>query len=293
MPEEKPVSGCDDGRRHFVMTSLAGGFAAAVSPVQAQTTITTDSAGLLAGEVAIPAAGGAMPAYRAAPAAAPGSRPATVPIVLVVQEIFGVHEYIRDVCRRFAHLGYLAVAPELYARQGDPSKYPDIPSLYAGIVSKVPDAQVMADLDATVTWASGNGGDPERLAITGFCWGGRVTWLYCAHEPRVKAGVAWYGRLVGESTALTPLHPVDVAARIHAPVLGLYGGADTGIGPDTIERMKQALAANPGPGGKSRFVVYPDAPHAFHADYRPSYRKAAAEDGWARCIAWLRDNAIG
>ena len=293
MPEENTLATCDDSRRNFVVTSLAGGFAAAVSPVQAQTAITTDSSGLLAGEVAIPAAGGNMPAYRAAPAAAPGSRPGALPIVLVVQEIFGVHEYIRDVCRRFARLGYLAVAPELYARQGDPSRYPDIPSLYAAIVSKVPDAQVMADLDATVAWAAGAGGDPDRLAITGFCWGGRITWLYAAHEPRVKAAVAWYGRLVGDSTALTPLHPVDVAARIHAPVLGLYGGADTGIGPETIERMKQALAANKGPGAKSRFVVYPDAPHAFHADYRPSYRKAAAEDGWARCIAWMKENGVG
>lgn len=292
MPDEKPLTACDGGRRSFVVTSLASGFAAAVSPVQAQTAITTDSAGLLAGEVAIPAAGGNMPAYRAAPAAAPGTRQAPLPIVLVVQEIFGVHEYIRDVCRRFARLGYLAVAPELYARQGDPSRYPDIPSLYAAIVSKVPDAQVMADLDATADWAVGAGGDPDRLAVTGFCWGGRITWLYAAHAARVRAAVAWYGRLVGESTALTPVHPVDVAAQVRAPVLGLYGGADAGIGPETIERMKQALAGNKGAGARSRFVVYPDAPHAFHADYRPSYRKAAAEDGWARCIAWLQENGI-
>jgi carboxymethylenebutenolidase len=234
-----------------------------------------------------------MPAYRAAPL--PQARPpgAALPIVIVVQEIFGVHEHIRDVCRRFAKLGYLAVAPELYARQGDPSKYPDIPALYAAIVSKVPDAQVMADLDATAAWAGANGGDGARLGVTGFCWGGRITWLYAAHSAQVKAAVAWYGRLVGETSALTPAQPVDVAAAVHAPVLGLYGGADTGIGQDTIERMKQALAANPGAGARSAFVVYPNAPHAFHADYRPSYRKEAAQDGWRRCIAWLKENGVG
>jgi len=291
MPDETPKDACDSNRRNFVMTSLAGGFAAAVAPVQAQTAISTDSSGLLAGEVPIPASGGAMPAYRAAPAMQ--ATGAALPIVIVVQEIFGVHEHIKDVCRRLAKLGYLAVAPELYARQGDPSKYPDIPSLYAAIVSKVPDAQVMADLDATAAWAAAHGGDISRLGITGFCWGGRITWLYAAHSAAVKAGVAWYGRLVGDSTPLTPVHPVDVAASIRVPVLGLYGGADTGITQESIERMKKALAGNTGPGGRSQFVVYPDAPHAFHADYRPSYRKDAALDGWRRCIAWFKENGVG
>jgi len=294
MPDDKPQATCDGSRRTFVMTSLAGGFAAAVSPVQAQTAITTDSIGLLAGEVQIPAKGGTMPAYRAAPSSGSGPQAAGtgLPVVIVVQEIFGVHEHIKDVCRRLAKLGYLAVAPELYARQGDPSKYPDIPTLYAAIVAKVPDAQVMDDLDATSTWAAANGGDIARLGITGFCWGGRITWLYTAHNPGVRAGVAWYGRLVGDVTPLTPAHPVDVAASIHAPVLGLYGGADTGIPLETIERMKKALGGNAGPGGRSQFVVYPDAPHAFHADYRPSYRKDAAQDGWRRCIAWFQENGV-
>jgi carboxymethylenebutenolidase len=296
MLDEPTSAGCDDSRRAFVKTSLASGFAAAVSPATAQTTITTDSSGLLAGEVHIPANGGDMPGYRAAPAAGPGGRSAsgpTLPTIIVVQEIFGVHEHIKDVCRRFAKLGYLAVAPELYARQGDPSLFTDIPTLYSAIVSKVPDAQVMADLDATASWAASNGGDKSRLGITGFCWGGRITWLYAAHNPAVKAGVAWYGRLVGDSTALTPAHPVDIAPRLLAPVLGLYGGADAGIPPETIERMKRALTANVGAGGRSRFVVYPDAPHAFHADYRPSYRAQAAQDGWARCVAWLKENGVG
>ena len=296
MLDEPTSAGCGDSRHAFVQTSLASGFAAPVSPVTAQTSITTDSTGLLAGEVRIPANGGDMPGYRAAPAAGPGDRSAagpTLPIIIVVQEIFGVHEHIKDVCRRFAKLGYLAVAPELYARQGDPSHFTDIPTLYAAIVSKVPDAQVMADLDATAAWAAANGGDKSRLGITGFCWGGRITWLYAAHNPAVKAGVAWYGRLVGDSTALTPVHPVDIAPRLLAPVLGLYGGADSGIPTETIERMKRALAVNAGAGGRSRFVVYPDAPHAFHADYRPSYRKQAAQDGWTRCVAWLKENGVG
>jgi len=278
----------DPARRTFVKTSLATGFAAAVLPVQAQTAITTDSVGLLAGEVAIPVDGALMPAYRAAPAGVPAA-----PIVLVVQEVFGVHEHIKDICRRFAKLGYLALAPELYARQGDPSKISDIPTLIAQIVSKVPDAQVMGDLDASAAWAAKNGGDGAKLGITGFCWGGRITWLYAARNPQLKAAVAWYGRLVGDATPLTPSNPIDVAAQIRVPVLGLYGGADTGIPVETIDRMKLALAANPGRGARSQFVVYPDAPHAFHADYRPSYRKEAAQDGWARCVAWMKANGVG
>jgi carboxymethylenebutenolidase len=272
-------------RRGFVATSLAAGFAAAAAPVQAQTVITTDTAGLTAGEVKIPVDGGEIPAYRAAPA---GKR--ALATVLVVQEIFGVHEHIKDVARRLAKQGYLAIAPELYARQGDPSKMADIPTLMKEIVSKVPDAQVMADLDATAAWAARNGGDPDRLAITGFCWGGRITWLYAAHNPRLKTGVAWYGRVVGEPTPNTPRHPLDVAAQIRQPVLALYGGADAGIPNDSIEKMMAALRASGNTA--SALVLFPGAPHAFHADYRPSYRKEAAEDAWKRALAWLRLNGV-
>lgn len=270
-------------RRDFIMTTLATGFAAAVLPVSANTTITTDTAGLTAGEVKIPVKGGEIPAYRALPAGAKSA-----PTVLVVQEIFGVHEHIKDVCRRLAKAGYLAIAPEMYARQGDVSKLTKVEEIFP-IVRKVPDAQVMADLDAAAEWAAKNGGDPAKLAVTGFCWGGRVTWLYTAHNPRVKAGVAWYGRLVGEASELTPKHPVDLAASLHAPVLGLYGGADAGIPNDTVDKMRAALKAANKP---SEIVLYPDMPHAFHADYRPSYRKEAAEDGWKRLLEWLRRHGV-
>jgi carboxymethylenebutenolidase len=272
-------------RRGFVKTSLAAGFAAAVLPVQAQTMITTDTQGLTAGEVKIPTRDGDVPAYRAMPAGKRG-----LDTVLVVQEIFGVHEHIRDVCRRFAKLGYLAVAPELYARQGDPTKYDEIPKLVSEIVAKVPDAQVMADLDATVAWAAKNGGDGGDLGITGFCWGGRVVWMYAAHNPKLTAGVAWYGPVArayhaGDKTAL------EVAAQIKAPVLGLYGAADGGIPVDTLDKMRDALK---GAGNtKCDFVVYPDTPHAFHADYRASYRKGPAGDGWKRAVAWFESHGVG
>jgi carboxymethylenebutenolidase len=268
-------------RRGFVKTTLGAGFAAAVLPLQAQTMITTDTNGLSAGEVKIPAAGGDMPAYRAQPAGK-----TNLPVVLVVQEIFGVHEYIRDVARRLAKLGYLAIAPELYARQGDPGRYSDIQVLLREVVSKVPDAQVLDDLDATVTWAAKNGGNANRVGITGFCWGGRMTWLYLAHNPNAKAGVAWYGRVVGASTALTPNSPIDVAASIRQPVLALYGGADAGIPAESVYRMMAALQTTG--NEKSELVLYKDAPHAFHADYRPSYRREAAEDGWKRLTEWFQ-----
>jgi len=275
-------------QRELARTTLGTGFAAAVLPVQAQTAITTDSDGLVAGEVEIPVGDGTMPAYRAFPA---GLRKA--PIILVVQEIFGVHEHIKDVCRRFAKLGYFAVAPELYARQGDASKISDIPTLVSQIVSKVPDAQVMSDLDAIASWAAKNGGDGGNLGVTGYCWGGRITGLYAGHSPNLKAAVAWYGRLVGDTTMLTPSNSVDLAARVRVPVLGLYGGADSAIPVESIERMKLALTANTGAGAQSQFIVYPDAPHAFHADYRPNYREQAAQDGWKRCVAWLKANGVG
>jgi carboxymethylenebutenolidase len=277
----------DFSRRDFVRTSVGSGFAAAVLPVMAQTVIKTDAAGLVAGEVTIPVGDFKLPAYRAAPAGV-----ANAPVVLVVSEIFGVHEHIADVARRFAKAGYFAIAPEMFVRQGDAKAFTDIPRLIAEVISKVPDAQVMADLDACLAWATGQGADTGRTAVTGFCWGGRITWLYSAHNPAVKAGVAWYGRLVGAPSALTPAHPVDLAGKLHAPVLGLYGGQDTGIPLDTVEKMKAALAAGSPAAKKSEFVVYPDAPHAFHADYRPSYRKEAAEDGWKRCLAWFKAQGV-
>jgi len=210
-----------------------------------------------------------------------------------VQEIFGVHEYIKDTCRRLARLGYQAIAPELYARQGDPRQYTAIPDILANVVSKVPDSQVMADLDACVAWAKTNGGDTTRLGVTGFCWGGRITWLYAAHNPGVKAGVAWYGRLTSPSSALTPRHPLDIAGTLNGAVLGLYGGQDPGIPPDTVEKMKAALAESTNPASQASAIhVYPDAPHAFHADYRTSYRKEAAEDGWQRMQAWFRKHGV-
>ncbi|MDR0780438.1 MAG: dienelactone hydrolase family protein, partial [Pseudomonadales bacterium] len=232
-----------------------------------------------------------MPAYRAQPAGKTG-----LPVVLVVSEIFGVHEYIADTARRFAREGYLAIAPELFLRQGDAKSYSDIPKLMSELIAKVPDAQVIGDLDATAAWAAAHGGNVDRLGITGFCWGGRQTWLFAAHNAKVKAGVAWYGRLVGQASALAPKDPVDVAGQLKAPVLGLYGDADTGISLDSIDKMKAALtkAADEGNAAAraSEFVVYPDAPHAFHADYRPSFRKEAAEDGWKRALAWFKRHGV-
>ena len=270
-------------RRRFLVSSLAAGFALAVRPVSAQT-ITTDLDGLAAGEVNIPVADGAIPAYWASPAT--GS---ALPVVLVVQEIFGVHEHIKDVCRRLAKLGYLAIAPELYARQGDVSQLTDIGQILT-IVRQVPDAQVMQDLDATLGWAEQSGkGRADRAAVTGFCWGGRIVWLYAAHNPQLKAGIAWYGRVVGDTTELSPQQPIDLAAGLHAPVLGLYGGADSGIPLEGVERMRAALQAADAPANQSQIIVYPDTPHGFHADYRPSYRRDQATDGWNRLQAWLTD----
>jgi len=271
-------------RREFVITTLAAGFALAVRPVSAQT-LTTDVTGLEAGEVKVPVADGELPAYRAMPATG-----GPFPTVLIVQEIFGVHEHIKDVCRRFAKMGYLAIAPALYARQGDVSQMADINEVISKVVAKVPDAQVMADLDATVRWAEQSSkGDIARLGITGFCWGGRIVWLYAAHSPQLKAGVAWYGRLVGQSSKLMPKHPIDVASTLKAPVLGLYGGADTGIPNETVEQMQKALKAA---GSPSEIVLYPDTPHGFHADYRPSYHKEQAQDGWKRLQEWFRTYGV-
>jgi carboxymethylenebutenolidase len=274
-------------RRLALQTALGLGYVAAAMPLIAQTAIQTPSEGLTEGEVMIDVNGFKMPAYRSAPVGK-----TNLPVVLVISEIFGVHEYIADVTRRFAKAGYLAIAPELFVRQGDPSMYGEIAKLQAEIISKVPDAQVMADLDATLIWASKNGGNANRAAITGFCWGGRITWLYAAHNSAVKAGVAWYGRMEGQTNANTPKHPIELVSTLKAPVLGLYGGADTGIPVTSVNNMKEALAQAGEKGNKaakaSEFVLYPDAPHAFHADYRASYRAAPAADGWSRAVAWLK-----
>lgn len=268
------------GRRELPNIALGTGFAAAVLPVSAQTVIKTDSAGLRCGTFNLSVDGQAVPVYLAQPEGA-----SNLPILLLVSEIFGVHEHIADVARRFARQGYLVLAPDLFVRHGEAEKAASVAELIRDIVSKTPDAEVMADLDACVAWAGAHGGDAGRLAITGFCWGGRITWLYAAHNPAVKAGVAWYGRLAGAANAVTPRHPVDVAPGLTVPVLGLYGGKDSGIPLSSVEQMKAALAKG---ASKSAFVVYPDAGHAFYGDYRPSYVAADAKDGFARALAWFK-----
>jgi carboxymethylenebutenolidase len=270
-------------RRAFLVSAAASGIALAAQPVAAQTMIVTPMDGLQGGDIELQSFDRKIPAYVAMPAAA-----GRYPVVLVCQEIFGVHEHIKDLCRRLAKQGYFAIAPELYVRQGDPRKIGDIGTLMKDIVSKVPDEQVMKDFDACVAYAEAHAkADARKLAITGFCYGGRIVWLYCAHSKKVKAGVAWYGRLVGDATPLTPKYPLDIAAQLNCPVLGLYGGADQGIPLESVERMRAALKAA---GKKSEIHVYDGAPHAFNADYRPSYRKEAAEDGWRRMLAWFGRN---
>ena len=270
-------------RRTFALTTLSVGFALAVMPVSAET-IVTDKNGLIAGEIAIPVSDGTIPGYRAMPAT--GGRHA---LVLVVHEIFGVHEHIKDLCRRLAKAGYFAVAPELFARQGDMSKFSSDQEILP-VVGKVPDAQVMRDLDATVDWASkSDHADIKKFAIAGFCWGGRIVWLYSAYSPKVKAGAAWYGPLVGQPTDLKPKNPVDIAMDLKAPVLGLYGGKDQNIKLEHVEQMRAALkAANK----KSEVIVYPDAEHGFNADYRPSYNAADAKAAWDQMIAWFTKNGV-
>lgn len=274
----------DFSRREFVVTSLAAGFALAVQPISAET-ITTDTKGIEACEVKIKTADGEMPAYRAMP-----EKGGPFPVVIVVQEIFGVHEHIKDICRRFAKLGYLAISPELYARQGDVSKLTEIPEIISKVVSKVPDEQVMSDLDATVAWVKKDGkGDTTKLGITGFCWGGRIVWLYSAHNKDVKAGVAWYGRLVGKADKLHPKNPIDLVESLKAPVLGLYGGADMGIPNESVEQMKKALKDAK---KEAEIILYPDTPHGFYADYRPTYRKDKADDGWKRLLEWFKKHGV-
>ena len=274
--------GC--GRRSFLQATLGAGFAAAVMPVVAQTVVKTSTDGLTAGQVDIDIKGQKVPVYRAQPE---GKK--NLPVILVISEIFGVHEHIADVARRFAQQGYLALAPDLFIRQGDPTRYASNTEIMKEVISKVPDQQVMQDLDAIVAWAKANGGDASRLGITGFCWGGRITWLYSAHNPQVKAGVAWYGRLVGDTTENTPRHPVDVAPKLTTPILGLYGAKDASIPLDTVRKMEAALAQG---SSKSKFVVFENSGHAFHADYRPTFNEADAKKGWQLCLDWFRQHGV-
>lgn len=277
-------------RRAALRTALGAGlgvgYACAAGPVMAQTAIKTPVDGLTAGEVSIDVKGFKLPVYRAMPAGRQN-----LPVVLVISEIFGVHEYIADTCRRLARAGYLAIAPDLFVRQGDPMAYAEMAKLMSEVIAKVPDAQAMGDLDAAVQWAGTQGGDVKKLAITGFCWGGRITWLYAAHAP-LKAGVAWYGRLQGNKNDLQPSYPLDLVGQLKAPVLGLYGGKDTGIPLESVEAMKAALKTGSAAARASELVIFPDAPHAFHADYRPSYREQAAQDGWTRMLTWFNQHGV-
>lgn len=275
-------------RREFFVTSIlaAGAFALAVQPISAQTKIVTDANGLTVGEVKIPVADGAIPAYRAMP-----DKKGKFPVVLVVHEIFGVHEWVQDVCRRFAKLGYMAIAPALYARQGEVSTISTIQELNRDIFSKIPDKQSMSDLDATVEYAKKNGGNTKKLSITGFCWGGRIVWLYAAHNPAVDAGAAWYGRLVAAPNApkneAQPTMPIDIAKDLKVPVIGFYGGLDTGIPQDTVQRMQEELKKGK---SKSEILVFPNAKHGFHADYRESFNKESSEDAWRKLQDWFKKN---
>ncbi|CAJ0795816.1 hypothetical protein LMG19083_02777 [Ralstonia psammae] len=284
---ESLVPGRSFDRRGFMKTALGSAFAAAVLPVSAQT-IHTDFNGLTAGEVIVPVGDFKMPAYRAQP-----EGKTHLPVVIVVSEIFGVHEYIADICRRFAKLGYLAIAPELFVRQGDPRAYGTVQEAVANVVSKVPDSQVAGDLDATIAWAKENGGDAARIGMTGFCWGGRQVWLAVERNPGIRAAVVWYGPLKGNPNPLQPVSPIDKVDELKAPVLGLYGAKDTVITEDVRDTMKTALEKSKNPKAHaSRIIVYPNSGHAFHADYRPSYVKADAEDGWKKCLAWFKDHGV-
>lgn len=272
-------------RRDFLVKRLAVGFALAVQPIAAQTAITTDDAGLTAGEVKIPVKDGTIPGYRACPV-----KGRLFPTVLVIQEIFGVHEHIKDICRRLAHSGYCAVAPELFARQGDVSKMSNVQEILSSVVSKVPDAQVISDLDATIAWAGKSShADTSRVAIAGFCWGGRIVWLYAANSAVVKAGAAWYGRIEGDKTQMTPRNPIDYAGSFRAPVIGFYAGKDAGIPLESVQKMRSVLGIV---GDPSQIVVYPEAQHGFNADYRPSYDKQAATDAWKKMLDWFKKYGV-
>jgi carboxymethylenebutenolidase len=268
-------------RRGMMMTSLISGFTLAIQRVEAQT-IVTDAKGLDVGETKIPTTDGDLPAYYARPES--GTK---FPIVIVNEEIFGVHEHIKDLCRRLAKAGYLAVATEYYARIGDLSKMTDIPEILSKVISKAPDAQYLSDADSTITWAGKNKGDLDRVAVTGFCRGGRQTWLIAAANPRVKAAVAWYGPVLNPTSGIQPKTVTDLADQLKCPLLGLYGGQDQSI---KVDDVRAAEAKAKAAGKTVEIVIYPDAPHGFNADYRPSYRKDAAEDGWKRMLAWFKSH---
>ncbi len=266
-------------RRGFAMTGLISGLTLATARVEAQA-IKTDMAGIEGGEFQLTVPGGSLPGYYARPV---GAGP--FPIVLVNEEIFGVHEYIKDTCRRFAKAGYVAVAIEVYARLIDFAKVTDVPTILREAISKAPDVTLMADLDAAAAWAAANKGDANRLATTGFCRGGRTTWMYAAHNPRLKAAVAFYGPVGGQTSDIQPKTPMDIAGDLKAPLLGLYGGKDTGI---KVEDVQAAIAKARAAGKTVDLVVYPEAAHGFHADYRPSYNADAAADGFKRTLAWFK-----
>ncbi len=277
----------DPSRRVLLASAAGAGFALAVRPVAADT-ITTSSDGLSVADVRIPTSVGEIPAYRAYPV---DKTPKKHPLVLVVHEIFGVHEHIRDVCRRLAKQGYFAVAPDLFFRQGDVTKLAGMDEIRK-VVNATPDAQVLHDLDATVRWAEHEPADLGKLAVTGFCWGGRTVWLYAAHRKDLKTGVAWYGKLTGDKNDLRPRQPLELGAELNAPVLGLYGAKDRSIPQTDVEAMKKLLAGGNKAARASEIVVYPQAGHAFLADYRPSYEPQAAADGWQRMLAWFKRHGV-
>jgi carboxymethylenebutenolidase len=274
------------GRRGFMTAAAAAaaGYTMAAGPIQAQSIITTDTNGLNAGMVKVKVKDGEMPAYRAKPANA-----ANPPVVIVAMEIFGLHEYIKDVCRRIAKAGALAVAPDYYYRHGDITTMQGGMQQILPIVNAKNDSELYSDLDATVAWAKTDGGNTDRLGITGFCRGGRTSWMYAGHNPNVKAAVPFYGPVVGATNPVTPTQAMDVVPKIRAAVLGLYGGADAGIPNDTVEKIRDAMKAA---GKTAEIIIYPDMPHGFHADYRPSYRKETAENAQARMIAWFRQHGV-
>lgn len=271
-------------RRHFINTSIGMGYALAVMPIWASA-ISTPSSKLDCSDLKIPIGKDTIPAYFAQP-----QNKGRHPCVIVIHEIFGVHEYIRDVCRRLAKEGYCVIAPDLFSRYGDASKLNNIKELIQNIVSKTSQAEIYTDLDAVVTWLESHpGADSTRIGMTGFCWGGNITWMYAAHNSKLKAGVAWYGRLKGDTNPKQPKFPIDIAQDLNVPVLGLYGGKDEGIPIASVEEMR--LALNKGKS-QSQIIVYPEAGHAFHADYRPSFVESAAKKGWQELIQWFQKHGL-
>ena len=270
-------------RRGFLLTSLAGGFAVASEPVFAQA-IKTDTQGITAGEVKVPVKDGQIPAYRAMPA-----KGGNFPVILVIQEIFGVHEYIQDICRRLAKQGYYAIAPAMFSREADVSNM-SLDAILKEVVPAVPDAQVMADIDSTVAFAKASGkANTSRLGIVGYCWGGRTVWLYANHNPAVKAGVSYYGLLAGLKGPNKPADPVDVAANLKVPVLGLYAGEDSFVPDEVVDKMRNELGKG---SSASEIVVFPAVNHGFHADYRPTYDRRAATYAWKLTLDWFKERGV-